>query len=251
MRASALARVLATSTLIIALLPTLKAGTRPADPPPSLRRSAPLGIRKTHQARKRGRTSSAPATVEGLEGTAEAAPWIEGTAPFWHAELRGAIGAGTRDAVLDEMGRRTFVFDTPDCGQAFRAEGSEWRDSPAVADASRRIATLLSALFPPNATAPEVGGLECFMLRQGCRRLCAQGGCFFPAPLPSGVGVEGFRETSDLKDRARLGSARSDSEGGAGGAPGGSQGHPAEPVPVSTYGASSKDIKGERRFDVI
>jgi hypothetical protein len=72
MRAASLARVLATCVLI-SLLP-LKAGTAPADSPPSLRRSAPLGIRGANQARKRGRTSGALAC---LQGDAESAPWIE------------------------------------------------------------------------------------------------------------------------------------------------------------------------------
>ena len=86
MLAASLARVLATG-VIISLLP-LKAGTAPADPPPSLRRSAPLGIRGASQARKRGRTSGALAC---LQGDAESAPWIEvGPESRGDASVRGA-----------------------------------------------------------------------------------------------------------------------------------------------------------------
>jgi len=101
------ASILATC-VIISLLP-LKAGTAPADPPPSLRRSAPLGIRGAHQARKRGRTSGALAGLQGdeesaLQGDGESAPWIEvGPESRGHASVRGVqslLGGHMRENLL-------------------------------------------------------------------------------------------------------------------------------------------------------
>jgi hypothetical protein len=100
--------------------------------------------------------------------------------------MHGAVATAARDAVLDEFDRWTFVFETPDCGQAFRAEGSGWSYAPAVETVIGEIDAHLGQLPGSRGVRVSRESMQCFVLRERCRRLCAPGGSLFPPPqLPS------------------------------------------------------------------